>query len=86
MNEKKIKKESQRPWDNIKCTNIHIIWFPEGEEKEKVPDKIFDEIIAKHFLNRNGMDLVVAEDIRKRWQEYAEELHKKDLHEPDNHD
>ena len=35
--------------------------------------------------DRNGMDLTEAEDI-KRWQEYTEELYKKDLHEPDNHD
>ena len=34
---------------------------------------------------RNNMDLVEAKDI-KRWQEYTEELHKKDLHDPDNHD
>ena len=34
----------------------------------------------------NGMDLTEAEDIKKRWQEYTEELYKKDLHEPDNHD
>ena len=32
------------------------------------------------------MDLIKAEDIKKRWQEYTEELYKKDLHEPDNHD
>ena len=35
--------------------------------------------------DRNGMDLTEAEDIKKRWQEYTE-LHKKDLHDPDNHD
>ena len=35
---------------------------------------------------RNGMDLTVAEDIKKRLQEYTEELYKKDLHDPDNHD
>ena len=35
---------------------------------------------------RNGMDLTEAEDIKKRWQEYIEELYKKDLHDPDNHD
>ena len=35
---------------------------------------------------RNGMDLTEAEDIKKRWQEYTEELDKKDLHDPDNHD
>ena len=36
--------------------------------------------------NRNGRDLTEAEDIKKRWQEYTEELYKKDLHDPDNHD
>ena len=34
----------------------------------------------------NGVDLTEAEDIKKRWQKYTEELHKKDLHDPDNHD
>ena len=36
--------------------------------------------------NSNGMDLTKAEDIKKRWQEYTEQLYKKDLHNPDNHD
>ena len=36
--------------------------------------------------DRNGMDLTEAEDIKKRWQEYTEELYKTDLHNPDNHD
>ena len=36
--------------------------------------------------DRNGMDLTEAGDIKKRWQEYTEELYKKDLHDPDNHD
>ena len=36
--------------------------------------------------DRNGMDLKEAEDINKRWEENSEELYKKDLHEPDNHD
>ena len=36
--------------------------------------------------DRNGMDPTEAEDIKKRWQEYTEELYKKDLHNPDNHD
>ena len=36
--------------------------------------------------DRNGMDLTEAEDIKKRLQEYTEELYKKDLHDPDNHD
>ena len=34
---------------------------------------------------KNGMDLTEAEDIKKRWQKYTEELYKKDLHDPDNH-
>ena len=36
--------------------------------------------------DRNGMDLTEAEDIKKRWQEYMEELYKKDLHDPDNYE
>ena len=36
--------------------------------------------------DRNGLDLREAEDIKKRWQEYTEELYKKELHDPDNHD
>ena len=35
--------------------------------------------------DRNGLDLTKGEDIKKRWQEYTEELYKKDLHDPDNH-
>ena len=36
--------------------------------------------------DRTGMDLTEAEDVQKRWQEYTEELYKKDLNDPDNHD
>ena len=36
--------------------------------------------------DRNGMDLTEEEDIKKRWQEYTEELYKEDLHDPENHD
>ena len=36
--------------------------------------------------DRNGIDLTEAEDVKKRWQEYTEELYKTDLHDPDNHD
>ena len=38
-------------WDNIKCNNIRIIEVPEGEEREKGPEKIFEEIIVKNFPN-----------------------------------
>ena len=51
------------------------------------------EIPREHFMqnghnkgHRNSMDLTEAEDIKKRWQEYTEELYKKDLHNLDNHD
>ena len=42
------------------------------------------ELPREHFMQR--WDLTEAEDIKKRWQEYTEELYKKDLHNPDNHD
>ena len=52
--EKRLKtnEESLREfWDNVKHTNIHIIRVPEGEEREKETEKIFQEIIAKNFPN-----------------------------------
>ena len=54
---------------------------------EKIRDTkgIFHAKIGS-IKDRNGMDLTEAEDIKKRWKEYTEELHKKDLHNPDNHD
>ena len=39
-----------------------------------------------HNKDRNGMGLTEAEDIKKRWQEYTEQLYKKDFYDPDNHD
>ena len=48
----KINKDSLRDfWDNIKCTSICIIGVPEGEEREKGLEEIFEEIIAKSLLN-----------------------------------
>ena len=44
----------------------------------------FHEKMAS-IKDRNGMDVTEAEDIKKRWQEHTEELYKKDLHDPDNH-
>ena len=41
--------------------------------------------LCQVYHTRNGMDLTEAEDIKKRWQEYTEELYKKDRHDPDNH-
>ena len=52
--EKRIKRneDSLRDiWDNIKCNNIHVIGVPEGEEREKRPEKILEEIIVENFPN-----------------------------------
>ena len=52
--EKRMKRndESLRDlWDNIKCNNIRIIGFPEGEERDRGLEKIFEEIIVKNFPN-----------------------------------
>ena len=43
-------------------------------------------VIMGSIKDSNGIDLTEAEDIKRRWQEYTEELYKKDLHNPDNHD
>ena len=48
--------------------------------------KIRDTKGTFHAKDRNGMDLEEAEDIKKKWQEYTEEIYKKDLHNLDNHD
>ena len=46
-----------RSWDNIQCTNIRIIGVPEEEEKKKVSEKIFEEIIVENFPNK-GKEIV----------------------------
>ena len=56
QNKEKKKEKSEDSlrdlWDNIKHMNIFIIWAPEGEEREKGPEKIFEEIIDENFPNR----------------------------------
>ena len=54
-------------------------------EKIRDTNRIFHAKMSS-IKDRNSMDLTDAEDIKKRWQEYTEELYKKDLHDPDNHD
>ena len=49
-------------WDNVKGTNIHIIGVPEGEEREKGPEKIFEEIIAKNFPNMGNDSLTQIQE------------------------
>ena len=48
---KRIQDSLRDLWDNIKCTNIPIIWVPEEEEKKKGTEKIFEEIIIENFPN-----------------------------------
>ena len=54
-----------------------------SSRKFEIPREYFMQMGS--IKDRNGMDLTEAEDIKKRWQEYTEELYKKDLHDPDNH-
>ena len=48
---KRIKDSLRGFWDNIKHTNIQIIWVPEEEEKKKGTERIFEEIIVEYFLS-----------------------------------
>ena len=52
-------------------------------EPQSSPSLVFAKMVT--IKDRSGMNLTEAEDIKKRWQEYKEELYKKDLHDPDNH-
>ena len=65
MTEKRIKKNKSSLrdlWDNIKCTNIHIIGVPEGEERDKGTENLFEETIAEYFPNlRKETDIPVWE-------------------------
>ena len=55
-----------------------------SSRKLEIPRELF-YVKMGTIKDRNGMDLTEAEDIKKRWQEYTEELYKKDLHHPGNH-
>ena len=55
-----------------------------SSRKLEIPNGTFHAKMGA-IKDRNGRDLTEAEDIKKRWQEYTEKLHKKDLHDPDNH-
>ncbi len=52
-------------WDNVKCTNIHIIGVPEGEEREKGTENIFQEIIAKNFPNMGKEPLTQIQEAQR---------------------
>ena len=51
-------------WNNIKCTNIRIVGVPEGEEREKGPEKIFEEIIVENFPN---LGKEIATQVQEVW-------------------
>ena len=85
----RIAKRDKKAFLSHQCKEIE-----ENNSMEKIRDlfkKTRDSKGTFHakmssIKDRNGMDLTEAEDIKKRWQEYTEELYKKDLHNPDNHD
>ena len=52
-------------WDNVKCTNLQIIGVPEGEEREKGPEKIFEEITAKNFPNMEKEIFIQISEVQK---------------------
>ena len=85
----RIARRDKKAFLNDQCKEIE-----ENNTMGKTRD-LFKKIIATKgtfhakmgsIKDRNGMNLTEAEDIKKRWQEYTEELYKKDLHNPDNHE
>ena len=52
-------------WDNIKCNNIHIIGVPEGEEREKGPEKIFEEIITEKFPDMGKEAVTQVQEVQR---------------------
>ena len=67
----KRKEDSLRDlWDNIKRNNICIIGVPEREEREKGPEKIFEEIIIENFPNMRSEERRVGKECRSRWSPY----------------
>ena len=52
-------------WDNIKHNNIRIIGFPEGEEREKGPEKIFEEIRVKNFPNMGKERATQVQEVQR---------------------
>ena len=85
----RIARSDKKPFLSNQCKEIE-----ENNRMEKTRDlfkKTRDTKGTFHakmgsIKDRNGMDLTEAEEIKKRWQEYTEELYLKDLHDPDNHD
>ena len=89
MQFQRIARRDKKAFDSDQCKEIE-----ENNRMGKTRDllkKIRDTRGTFHakmglIKDRNGMDLTEAGDIKKRWQEYTEQLYKKDFHDPDNHD
>ena len=60
-------------WDNIKCNNIRIQGVPKGEEREKGPEKIFEEIIVKNFPNMGKEIATQVQEIQSPIQDKSKE-------------
>ena len=77
---------SKRKTSLTRRTENRYLYDPKKKKIKKIRDTkgIFHAKMGS-IKDRNGMDLTEAEDIKKRWQEYTEELYKKDLHDPENH-
>ena len=64
-------------WDNIKHNNIRIIGVPEGEEREKGPEKIFEEIIVENYLNMGKEIATQVQEAQSPIQDKPKEKHTK---------
>ena len=74
--EKRMKRNSLRDlWNNIKCMNIHIIGVPEGGEREKGPEKIFEEIINENFPNMGKEIINQVQEAHSPRQDKVKEEH-----------
>ena len=66
-------------WDNIKRTNVRIIEVPEGEEREKGPEKIFEEIVAKTFPNMGKVIVNQVQEAQSPRKDKPKEEHTKHI-------
>ena len=81
--ERRDKKAFLRDQCKVKEENNRIGKTRDLFKKIRDTKGTFHERMCTKIKDRNGMDLTEAEDIKKRWQEYTEELYKKDLHDPE---
>ena len=89
MQSSKYSKGDKKAFLRDQCKEIEennrMVWTRDLFKKIRDTKGTFHAKIGA-IKGRNDIDLIEAEDIKKRWQECTEELHKKDIHDPDNHD